>query len=78
MGPLMVVPLQPVPNDPARFLKRLKRVLPDTLLLETPKESLNDSILLRRVGRDELLLQSVVATGLPKPTTLKDQAIVAA
>ena len=64
---LLVVPLDPVSNAPSRLLKRLKRVLPDTLFFETPKESFDQAILLGCVGRDEFLLQSVVATGLAKP-----------
>lgn len=78
MRTLFVVPPQPVPNDPPRILKRLERVLPDTFLFETPKEPFDDPILFRRVRRDELLLQPIVPTGLPEPTALKDQAIVAA
>ena len=72
MRAFVVVPLDPVPNDPPRLLKRLERLLPDTLFFETTKEPLNDPVLLRRVGRDELLLQSIVVAGLPEPPTLKD------
>ena len=77
MGPPVVVPLHPVSNAPSRLLKRLERVLPDALFLETPKESFNDAVLFRRVGRDELLLQAIVPTGLAKAPTLEDQAVVA-
>ena len=73
----LVVPVEPVPNDPPRLLKRLERVLPDALLLQTPKEPFNDPVLFRRIGRNEFLVQAIVATGLPKPPTLKDQPIVA-
>jgi hypothetical protein len=76
--PPLVVPLDPVPNGPARLLKRLEGVLPDTLFFETPKESFNDAVLFRGVGRDELLLQPVIPTGLPEPPTLEDQTVVAA
>jgi hypothetical protein len=78
MRALVVVPLDPVPNDLPRLLKRLERVLPDTLLFQTPKEPFDQPILLRRIGRNELLLQPIVSTGLPKLTTLEDQPIVAA
>ncbi len=78
MRALFVVPPQPVSNDPPRLLKRLKAMLPDTFLFEAPKEPFDDPILFRRVRRDELLLQPIVPTDLPKPTALNDQAIVAA
>lgn len=77
MRPLLVVPLHPVPNDPSGLLECLKHVLPDTLFFETAKEPFNHPVLLRRVGRDEFLLQSIVATGLSKSTALKDQPVVA-
>ena len=73
----MVVPLDPVPNDAPRILECLEGVLSDALFFETPKESFDHAILLRCVGRDEFLLQPVVATGLAKPPTLKNQAVVA-
>ena len=78
MRALFVVPPQPVPNDPPRLLERLKPMLPDTFLFETPKEPFNDPILFRRIRRDELLLQPIVSTGLSKSPTLDDQPIVAA
>jgi hypothetical protein len=43
----------------------------------TPKKLLDHPILFRRIGRDELLLQAIVATGVPGPPTLEDQAVVA-
>ena len=46
MRPFLVVPVDPVPNDPPRLLKRLERMLPDTLVFQTPKEPLNLPILL--------------------------------
>jgi len=77
MRALVVVPLDPVPNDPPRLLKALERVLPDTLLFQAPKKPFDHAILLRRIRRDELLLQAIVPTGLPKSPTLEDQAVVA-
>jgi hypothetical protein len=53
-------------------------MLPDTLLFEAAKEAFDDAILLRRVWRDEFLLQPVVATGSAEPPALKDEAIVPA
>src|SRR5512146_1145225 len=78
MRPLLVVPLEPVANDPPRLLKCLERVLPDTLFFQTPKEPLDDPILLRRVRCNELLLQPIIPARLPKASTLEDQAVVAA
>ena len=49
MGPFLVIPVDPVPNDPPRLLKGLERVLPDALLFQTPKEPLNQPILLGRI-----------------------------
>ena len=52
-------------------------MLPDTLLFETAKESLDDPILFRRIRRYELLLQPIVSTGLPKTATLNHQTVIA-
>ncbi len=78
MGPFLVVPVDPVPNDPPRLLKRLEPVLPDTLVFQASKEPLNQPILLGRIGRDELLLQPIVSTGRAKPATLENQPVIAA
>ncbi len=78
MRALVVVPLHPVSNDLPRLLKRLERLLPDTLFFETAKEPLNQPILLGRIRRDELLLQPIVSTGLAKPATLENQPVIAA
>ncbi len=77
MGSPMVRPLQLVPDDPPRLLKRLEYLLSDTLFVETPKEPLTDPVLFWDRGGDELLLQTVVATGSPEAPTLKDESIVA-
>ena len=77
MGPFLVVPMHPVSNDPPRLLKRLEPVLPDTLVFQTSKEPLNQPILLGRIGRDELLLQPIVSTGLAKSATLENQPVIA-
>jgi hypothetical protein len=65
------------PDDAPRALECLEGMLPDTRLLETPKEALDDPVLFRDVGRDGLLLEAVVSTRLPEPSTVEDQAIVA-
>lgn len=63
--------------DPPRLLKGLERVLPNTLLFQTPKEPFDHPVLRRRVGRNELLLQAIAATRLPEPPTPEDQTVVA-
>ncbi len=78
MRPSVVVPLQPVPDDPTRLLKCLERMLPDTLFFQPPKEPFDHPVLLQCIRRNELLLQTVVPTGLPKPATLENQPIVTA
>ena len=71
MPPLLGVLLQPVPNDRPRLLERLKHVLPDTFFFQTAKELLDDPILFRCIGRDELLLQLIVPTyTFPSAATL--------
>src|SRR5262245_62575692 len=64
-----------VPADPFRDLapslrEVLEDVLPDTLFLETAEEALDDPVLFRRVGRDELLAHAIVPTGRPEAPTL--------
>lgn len=76
MRSALVVPLNPVPNDLPCLLERPKDMLPDTLFFQTAKEPLDDSILLRRIRRDEFLLQPIVPTGLPKAPTLGNEAVV--
>lgn len=44
MRALVVVPLDPVSNDPPGLIKRLERVLPDTLLFRTPKKPFDHSM----------------------------------
>lgn len=78
MGLFLVIPVAPVPNDPPRLLKHLERMLPDTLVFHASKESLNQPILLGRIGRDELLLQPIVSTGLVKPATVENEPVIAA
>src|SRR5262249_27889949 len=51
---------------------------PDTLLFYAAEEPLDDPVLLRRVGSDELLGEPIVPARRPKPPALIDQAIVGA
>jgi hypothetical protein len=78
MRPPVVVPLHPVANDSPGVLKCLKRVLPDTFLLETAKEPFDDPVLFWRIGRDEFLLQPIVSTGLAKSAFLENQPVITA
>lgn len=73
-----VVPLDPHADRSACVGDGAELVLPDALLLHAAEESLHDPILLRGVGRDELLPQSIVATGRAEAPALEDQAVVAA
>lgn len=52
-------------------------MLPYAFFLETPEESLDNSILLRRVRRYELLRQIILPTCGTKTTTLKYQTVIA-
>ena len=78
MWPSVIVLVDSVPDDAPRGLEGLKCMLPDTLFFERSKEPFNDAVLLRCIGRNENLLQTVVSTRLAKPTTLENQSIVAA
>jgi len=78
MQPLVLVPVDLVANGAPRAIESRKHLLPDTLLLENAKEPCADAILFLDIGRNELLLLPIVQAGLPKPTTLEDQAAVAA
>ena len=77
MRALLVVPLHPVPDDASCLVKRLERLLPDALFFETAEEPFDDPILFRRIRCDELLRQPIIPTGLAKPPTLEDEAVVA-
>ena len=57
-GPVLYQRIQAVISRRASAKSRKKRCT-DTLLLEAPNEPLDDPILLRRVGHDELFLQPI-------------------
>jgi hypothetical protein len=48
-----------------------------TLFFETAKKPFNHAVLLQRIGRNELLLQTVVSTRLAKPATLENETDIA-
>jgi hypothetical protein len=77
MRPTNVIPIDPLSDRSLRLSEVVKAMLPDTLLLQTAEESLDDPVLLRRIGRDELLRQPIVPTSSPESPALEDQPVVA-
>src|SRR5579885_487062 len=75
--PAVVLPANPVDDGASRRGEARTRMLPDTLFCATANDPLDDPVLLRRVGRDELLAQAIVATGRPEPAALEDEPVVA-
>ena len=69
---------QPLGSGSTGFSEAAEVMLPDTLFLEAAKEALDEAVLLRGLGRDELLTQAVIPAGDTKALALKDQAIVLA
>jgi hypothetical protein len=61
-----------------RASTKLGNALPDALLLQAAEEALDDSVLLRRVRRDELLAEPLVAACRPEAPALEDQPVVGA
>ena len=76
MRPFGVIPFNPLSNGDAGFGKAGEVMLPDTFFLETAKEAFDEAVLLRRIRRDEFLVQTVIAAGGTKTPALKNQAIV--
>lgn len=76
MGPLVVVVLDPVANDTADVLQGFKAVPMNALLLQCPDHPLYQAVLLRRVGRDELLSQAIAFHQRRVAAAGEDQAIV--
>src|SRR5690606_41871428 len=59
MRALLVVVLEPRPQGLPGFIQCLEVVKPETLLFHSSDQSLNHPVLLRGVGTDELLFQTV-------------------
>src|SRR5581483_8288151 len=78
MRPPVVVPSDPAPHSAAGFDEAREAVLPDALFLQATKKALDHPVLLRRVGGDEFLTESVVLTRGPKAPTLENESVVAA
>src|SRR5262249_17884466 len=72
------VPSDPPPHGAASFHEAREAVLPDALLLQAAEEALHDPVLLRGVGRDELLAEPVVPARGAEPTALEDEPVVRA
>ena len=72
-----VVPVNPGGDLSPGVREIPEDVLPDALFVEAAEEPLDEPVRLRRVGREELLAQSIVPTGRPESATLVDHAIVA-
>lgn len=73
----MVIPVYPGADPTSGLVDGGKVVLPSAFFFERPKESLDNTILLRSVGRDELLRKPIEPSRLAKPSALKDETVVA-
>src|SRR5580693_2167039 len=71
-----VVPFDPLGNSGASFGEAAEIVQPDALLFKATKEALDETILLRRIGRNEFLTEPVIAAGGAKAPALEDESIV--
>jgi len=76
VGPLVVVKANPVTNDPTGVLQGLKAVAVHALILQGADHPLHHPVLLRAVGRDEFLLQTVAFNQCGVTPAGKYQAIV--
>ena len=72
-----VVPFDPVGNSSASFGEAAEVVQPDTFFFETTEEALDEPVLLRRVGSDELLTKPVIAASGAKAPALEDESVIA-
>ena len=62
-----VVPLDPPPYLAPSLGEAAELMLPRTLFLQRSEEPFDEPVLLRRVGRHELLGESVVTAGCTEP-----------
>lgn len=72
----MVVKADTVTDDAAGVLQRFKAVTMNALLFQRPDDALDQAVLLRRVGRDELLAQSVAFHQRRIAAVGEDQAVI--
>lgn len=78
MWALLVVEIDPVTNDSIRMRQSLETMTMGALFLQRPDQSFNEPILLRRVGRDERLLQAIAFDRRRVTAAGKSQAIIRA
>ena len=78
MRAAVVVEGVPVTDDAHRMLGAFEAVAMYALLLQRADEALDHAVLLRAVGRDELLLQPVAADNGCDVVAGEDQAVVGA
>ena len=78
MRPPTVVPLDPTVHGFSSMVKIAEVVLPGTLFLEATEKAFDQSVLLGRIGRYELLRQAIGAAGPTEPFALEDQAVITA
>jgi len=76
MVTIEIVMFNPVSNFVIRLIKRNEIILPNASLLETPKESLNHSVLFQRVHHYRLLMKSILGYCLMKLLRSEHKAIV--
>jgi hypothetical protein len=74
----VVIEADPIPDDTTGVLQAFESMTVHTLVFERADDPLDHAILLWAVGRDELLLQPIVSTGLAKSPTLENQPVIAA
>jgi hypothetical protein len=61
VGPFGIVPFNPLSNGGVGEAGEV--MLPDALFFEAAKEAFDEAVLFGRVGRDELLVKTVIAAG---------------
>ena len=76
MRSLTVVELDPSRHVPAGGLEVREVVQPDALFLERSEETLDQPVLLGRVGSDKLLVEPVEARRLPESLGLEDEPVI--
>ena len=70
--------MNPTLNNSSGMTKVPEVVLPGALFLQRAEEPFDHSVLLRRVGRDELLTQPIVPACPPEAPALEDEPVVGA
>ena len=76
MRPALVVKPNPVTDDSIGMLQGLKPLTMNTLLFQGSDHTPDRPVLLRAVGRDELLLQTIASDQGCEASAGEDQAIV--